>query len=287
MLKKILPYLRDVSIVIAGNIIYACGVALFILPGGLITGGTTGIALFVQHLTKLPISTFVLGFNSVMFIIGFIVLGRKFAATTILSTFIYPIALEIIQQISGGFVLTDDPVLCTVFGGLCIGIAIGIVIRTGASTGGMDIPPLVLNKLFHLPVSVLVYVFDIAILFLQTFSCTGEQMLYGILLILIYTVVLDKCLVIGNEKVEIKVISRENQRIRQEILQEIDRGVTILNGQTGYLHEDTEVILSVVSSREAARIRKLIHNIDSSAFLIISRVTEVRGRGFTQEKEYR
>lgn len=287
MFKKILPYLRDILIVIGGNIIYACGVAFFILPGGLITGGTTGIALFVQHLTGLSISVFVLGFNAVMFLLGFAVLGRKFAATTILSTFVYPLALEMIQRLANGFVITTDPVLCTIFGGFCIGAAIGIVIRTGASTGGMDIPPLVLNKLFHLPVSVLVYVFDLAILLLQAFSCTGEELLYGILLILIYTIVLDKCLVVGTEKVEIKVISRENEKIRQEILQEIDRGVTILNGQTGYLREDTEVLLSVVSSREAARIRKLIHSIDSSAFLIISRVTEVRGRGFTEEKEYK
>ena len=268
MFKKIFPLLRDIAIVIGGNIIYACGVAFFILPGGLITGGTTGIALFIQHLFGVPISTFVLCFNAVMFFMGLLVLGRKFAATT-------------------GFAITTDPVLCTVFGGLCIGTAIGIVIRTGASTGGMDIPPLVLNKLFRLPVSVTMYLFDFVILILQAFSCTGEEVLYGILLILIYTIVLDKCLMIGTEKVEIKVISHEHERIRQEVLQEIDRGVTILNGQTGYMRENTELVLSVVSSREVGRVRKLVHSIDSSAFLIISRVTEVRGRGFTQEKEYK
>ena len=91
MFKKIFPLLRDIAIVIGGNIIYACGVAFFILPGGLITGGTTGIALFIQHLFGVPISTFVLCFNAVMFFMGLLVLGRKFAATTILSTFVYPI----------------------------------------------------------------------------------------------------------------------------------------------------------------------------------------------------
>ena len=167
MFKKIIPLLRDIAIVIGGNIIYACGVAFFVLPGGLITGGTTGIALFIQHLFGVPISTFVLCFNAVMFFLGLFVLGRKFAATTILSTFVYPIALEMIQRLSNGLVITTDPVLCTVFGGLCIGAAIGIVIRTGASTGGMDIPPLVLNKLFRLPVSVTMYLFDFMILILH------------------------------------------------------------------------------------------------------------------------
>ncbi len=287
MLKRMLPYLRDVLIIIAGNILYACGVAFFILPGGLITGGTTGIALFVNHMTGLSISVFVLCFNAAMFCLGLAIMGKKFAATTVLSTFVYPIALETIQQLAGDYVLTTDPVLCTVFGGLCIGVSIGAVVRTGASTGGMDIPPLVLNRLFHLPVSATMYVFDLIILLMQAFACTGEEVLYGILLILIYTVVLDKCLVIGTGKMEIKVISRESERIRREILGEIDRGVTILNGKTGYLQENTEVVLSVVSNRELARVRKLIHQVDSSAFLIISRVTEVRGRGFTQEKEYR
>lgn len=287
MFKKIFPLLRDIAIVIGGNIIYACGVAFFILPGGLITGGTTGIALFVQHIAGIPISTFVLCFNAIMFLLGLFILGRKFAATTVLSTFVYPLALELIQRLSNGFVITTDPVLCTVFGGLCIGVALGVVIRTGASTGGMDIPPLVLNKLFRFPVSVTMYLFDFVILILQAFSCTGEEVLYGILLILIYTMVLEKCLMIGSEKVEIKVISHEHEKIRQEILQEIDRGVTILSGQTGYMRENTELVLSVISSREVGRVRKLIHSIDSSAFLIISRVTEVRGRGFTEEKEYK
>ena len=175
MFKKIFPLLRDIAIVIGGNIIYACGVAFFILPGGLITGGTTGIALFIQHLFGVPISTFVLCFNAVMFFLGLLVLGRKFAATTILSTFVYPIALEMIQRLSNGFVITTDPVLCTVFGGLCIGVAIGIVIRTGASTGGMDIPPLVINKKLGIPVSVTMYVFDFSILMSQMLFANKEE----------------------------------------------------------------------------------------------------------------
>ena len=105
MFKKIFPLLRDIAIVIGGNIIYACGVAFFVLPGGLITGGTTGIALFIQHLFGVPISTFVLCFNAVMFLLGLFVLGRKFAATTILSTFVYPIALEMIQRLSKQLIL--------------------------------------------------------------------------------------------------------------------------------------------------------------------------------------
>ena len=286
-MKQIYPHLRDITIVLFGNLLYACGIALFVLPGGLITGGTTGIALFVNHMIDIPISSFVLIFNTVMFILGFFVLGKKFAATTAISTFCYPFWLGLIQRIIGDYVMTDDPVLCMIFGGLLIGASLGLVIRSGASTGGMDIPPLVLNKLFRIPVSVMLYVFDLLILLLQAFHCTGEEILYGILLVLVYTIVLDKFLMIGTSKMEIKVVSQKSDEIRQAILSQIDRGVTLLEGRTGYLQQDTEVLLSVVSTRELPRTRRLIHSIDSSAFLIISRVTEVRGRGFTQDKEYK
>ena len=170
------------------------------------------------------------------------------------------------------------------FGGLFIGLSIGIVIHAGASSGGMDIVPLILNKYFHLPVSVMVYVLDFLVLILQAFMCTGEEFLYGILLVLIYSIVLDKCLVIGKGSVEIKIISEKSDEIKRAILKDIDRGVTIITGRTGYLGKDTELLLSVVSSREVSRTCRWIRKIDPNAFLIISRVTEVRGKGFTEEK---
>lgn len=276
----------ETGIVILGNCLYAFGVAMFILPGGLITGGTTGIALFVNELTGVPVSAFVLLFNTLMFLVGLFVFGWKFAANTIVSTFSYPIALELITQLLGGYVMTEDLILCTVFGGICIGAAIGIVIRAGASTGGMDIPPLVLNRYFKIPVSRSIYVFDMLILLLQAAGSTGEQILYGILLVIIYSVVLDKCLMLGTAKMQIKVISGKIEEIRQAVLTDIDRGVTMLKSETGYMKQDTEMLLTVVSMRELARTEKLIHTVDEDAFVIINRVSEVSGRGFSSKKQY-
>jgi len=140
--------------VVLGNFLYALTVQLFLVPSGLVTGGTTGMALTVNHLCGLPISYFVLAFNVLMLLLGFGMLGKKFALTTLASTFLYPIFLEICERVLRGCVLTDDLLLCTLFSGLGIGAALGIVIRAGASTGGMDIPPLVLHKLFRIPVTV-------------------------------------------------------------------------------------------------------------------------------------
>lgn len=285
-MKQLWMRLLETVIVILGNCIYAFGVAMFILPSGLITGGATGIALFVNDVMGVPVSAFVLGFNMLMLLIGFFAFGWKFAANTIVSTFSYPIALELITQLLNGYVMTEDLILCTVFGGICIGGAIGMVIRVGASTGGMDIPPLVLHKYFKIPVSKSIYVFDMLILLLQAFRSSGEQILYGILLVIVYSIVLDKCLMLGTAKMQIKVVSAKVQEIREAILTDIDRGVTMLKGETGYMKQDTEMLLSVVSMRELARTERLIHSVDKDAFVIINRVSEVSGRGFSSKKQY-
>lgn len=285
-MEPLLKRLTEIGIVILGNCLYAFGVAMFLLPGGLITGGTTGIALFVNGLTGVPVSAFVLVFNTLMFLVGLFVFGWKFAANTIVSTFSYPIALELITRLLDGYVMTEELILCTVFGGICIGAAIGIVIRAGASTGGMDIPPLVLNRYFKIPVSRSIYVFDMLILLLQAAGSTGEQILYGILLVIIYSAVLDKCLMLGTAKMQIKVISEKIEEIRQAVLTDIDRGVTMLKSESGYMKKDTEMLLTVVSMRELARTEKLIHTVDEEAFVIINRVSEVSGRGFSSKKRY-
>jgi len=276
----------EILTIIFGNFLYAAGVVFFILPSGLITGGTTGIALFINRYTGMPLSYFVFGFNLVMFILGFLFLGRKFAFTTMISTFCFPIALELLRKISGDFVVTNDIFLCTLFGGICIGASIAIVIRVGASTGGLDIPPMILHKYFRLPISASLYVADCVILALQVGFNNREKVLYGIVLVLIYSVILDKLLMLGTNKMEIKVISNRSKDIKNAIISEIDRGVTLLHGSSGYLENELEIILSVVSNRELSKVEKLVHKIDEDAFVMISRVTEVRGRGFSAKKKY-
>lgn len=272
--------------VILGNCLYAFGVAMFIIPGGLITGGTTGIGLFVADVTGLSVTAFVFAFNMLMFLTGFFVFGKKFAANTIVSTISYPAALEIITRLLGTYRLTDDMILCMIFGGICIGAAIGIVIRMGASTGGMDIPPLVLNRYFKIPVSASIYVFDMMILLLQASRSSGEQILYGILLVIVYSAVLDKCLMVGTARMQIKVVSDKIEEIRRAILMDIDRGVTMVNSETGYMKQETQMLLTVVSMRELSRTEKLIHSVDADAFVIVNRVSEVSGRGFSSKKRY-
>ena len=219
-----------------------------------------------------------------MLIVGWLILGRQFALNTIVSSLSYPVALKIIKALVGNYVITDDIFLCTIFTGLGIGITLGLVIRTGASTGGMDIPPLVLQKLFKIPASATMYCFDFGILLLQCWYNKPESVLYGLIMILTYTMVLDKLLTLGASRTEIKVVSSKYQEIRESILKEVDRGVTMIDGETGYLGNDTQIVLSIVSNRELARTEKLILSIDPVALIVVSRVSEVQGRGFSLKK---
>lgn len=278
--------LFDILIVIIGNILYATGVVFFIIPSGLITGGTTGIAICVNHFIGLPISYFVFLFNISMFLLGLLFLGRNFALTTLISTFCYPIALVLLQKAAGEYRLTDDIFLCTLFAGICIGTSIAVVIRAGASTGGMDIPPLILFKYFRVPVSVSLYIADCVILALQAVISDKEKILYGIVLVLVYSIVLDKLLMLGTNKMQLKIVSARAEDIKEAIISEIDRGVTLFHGRTGYLDKETDIILSVVSNRELYKVEKLVHQIDEDAFVMISRVSEVTGRGFSVGKKY-
>lgn len=286
--KKYLKMIYKLLLVVLGNATYALAVKLFILPNDLMTGGTTGIALVINHyFNGVSISAFVLGFNILMLLVGLALLGKKFAFSTIVSSITYPLALELFDRLFGNVVLTEDMLLNTIFAGLGIGVGLGIVIRNGASTGGMDIPPLVLNRYFKIPVSVSLYVFDMCILLGQAVYNPLEGILYGILLILVYSVVLDKLMLMGTTRTEVKVVSGHAEEIRKVILSEVDRGVTLLYGESGYLQQDTQVILSIVSNRELPQVEKLIHSIDPESFMIISRVSEVRGRGFSMSKEYK
>ncbi|MCI9272084.1 MAG: YitT family protein [Dorea sp.] len=278
---------RTFVIIILGNMLYALIVKLFLLPGNLMTGGTTGIGLLVKRYTEISLAGFVLIFNLIMLAAGFVLLGKKFALTTVISSLAYPIFLEVFDRILGEVTLTEEPILNTIFSGLGIGLALGLVIRTGASTGGMDIPPLVLHKYFRIPVSVSLNFFDMLILAGQAVYNPAERILYGILLILIYTGVLDKVMMMGATRTEVKIISGHVEEIRQAILAQVDRGVTILYGEGGYLQEETQVVLSILYNRELPKVERLIRDIDPEAFMIVSRVTEVRGKGFSISKDYR
>ena len=278
--------LFSLLLVLVGNIIYVFSVKLFVLPANLISCGTTGIAMVVQQLTSVPMSAFILVFNITMLLIGWWTMGRQFAMTTVFSSLFYPIGLEALNRILGNLVITDNLILNTLFAGMGLGLGLGLVIRGGASTGGMDIPPLLLHKFFRIPVSASLWAFDFCIMLSQMAFHPLEDLLYGILLLISISVTLNKVMLFGTSRTEVKIISEQATRIRDAILSRVDRGCTLLHGEGGYLQKPTEVILSIVSNHELPKIERLAREIDPACFVIINRVSEVWGRGFSHSKQY-
>ena len=274
----------SLAAVIGGNILYTLAIKLFLLPANLISCGTTGIALVVNQLSGIPISEFIFVFNVLMLALGWWVLGRQFAMTTVLSSLFYPIALELLNRTLGDVRVTDNQLLNVLFAGMGLGLSLGIVLRGGASTGGMDIPPLILKKLFRIPVSATLWAFDFCIMLCQMTYHPLEDLLYGILLLVTISISLNKIMLLGTSKTEVKIISGKSDAIRQAILSQVDRGCTMLQGRGGYLGKDTEVIMSIISNHELPKIERLARSIDPNCFVIISRVTEVWGRGFSYSK---
>ena len=272
--------------ILVGLTCYAIGTALFVLPTDMIAAGTTGLALLAEHYWGISLSGFVAVFNVLMFLLGLIELGKEFALSTLIATFYYPFALDQAIRGVGDHVFTEDPMLCAVFAGLMIGFSLGIVIKAGASTGGMDIPPLVLKKRVGIPVSVSMYAFDFVILLTQLTFRDKEKILYGLIMVMIYTVVLDKVLMMGARQMQVKIVSGQYERISALIQEKLDRGVTLLYIEGGHSGQPSKAVLTVVSPRELARLNSLVTEVDANAFMIISQVGEVHGRGFTLMKKY-
>lgn len=283
-LKSILDWKR-ILWVILGNTIYCIGIVAFILPLGLITGGTTGLGLIANHYFEIPVEWFAAFFNVIMFVIALAMLGLSFALSTLVSTFYFPFILGVLQKVEVLQTLTEDPMLGTICAGLLIGVGIGVVIRAGASTGGVDIPPLVANKKLGLSVSVGLYACDFMILLGQMLFRDREKILYGILLVVVYTVVMDKVLVNGKSQMQVKIISQYHEEINIAIHEKLDRGTTFFKTESGYLRKDMLTIVTVISNRELPKLNEIVLEIDPKAFIVVNQVKEVMGRGFTLRKK--
>ena len=276
----------NLLLVLLGNLLYSLAVKLFLLPADLISCGTTGIGLVVEHFLHIPLSGFIFVFNMVMLTVGWLILGRKFAMTTLLSSILYPILLEGLNRLLGDIHVTENLLLNALFAGLGLGLSLGIVIRAGASTGGMDIPPLVLKKFFGIPVSMSLWVFDFCIMTAQMFFHTAEDLLYGVILLITISITLNKVLLLGTSKTQVMIISSQHEAVKDAILSKVDRGVTLLHGEGGYHGDQKEVILTIVSNSELLKIQRVAREIDPHCFMVVNQVSEVWGRGFSLSKNY-
>lgn len=273
---------RDLPWVLIGNFMLALAVAMFILPYNILSGGVAGIAVALQPIfhiePTLMVNALVLG----MFVLGTLFLGKSFAVKTVISSLVYPVYLTIITPFVP--LLQLDSILASLYGGLLAGVGIGMVLRTGASTGGMDIPPLIVNKYTGIKISTLVLITDALTVVLGLFTYGLEAVLIGFISVWGTSFGIDKMLTLGGGNAKaVQIISEAYAQINAAIQSELDRGTTLSDATGGYTGAPRKVILVVVEKKEYPKLLELVNRIDENAFMITSDATDVHGEGFTLE----
>ena len=273
---------KDIVWVVAGNAVLALAVSMFILPYDILSGGVAGIAVALQPLIPLPVTLMVNLLVVGLFILGACFLGKEFAMKTILSSLIYPVFLTFF---SGRVPVLDlDPILASLYGGLLGGMGVGMALRTGASTGGMDIPPLIVHKLTHIEIAKLVLITDALTVLLGAFTYGLEAVLIGFVSVWASSVAIDKVLMFGGQQAKaIQIISDQYEQIIERIHSELERGTTLIEAQGGYTHEKRKIVLVVITKNQYPALMEMVTAIDKEAFVIANDKHEVKGFGFSFE----
>lgn len=282
--------IHDILWIIMGNIALAIGVAWFILPNDVLTGGLAGVAIALEPLIHINPELTINVLTVVLFFAGAIILGKKFAMKTILSTILYPSLLTLFSYIAKHGIAPDtfimDKYLATIYGGALMGIGVGCVFRTGASTGGMDIPPLIINKYTHIPLPTLVLIVDALTVLLGAVVYGIQPALTGILSVWVSSFMINKTMMIGGHNARnVMIVSNKHKVIMDKIHDILERGTTVIEATGGYSQEKKPVIMAVVSKKQMPQLQHMVAHIDPEAFVIVMEANEVQGLGFTYEEE--
>ena len=284
--NKFFAHAEHIVSLLAGNALLAFCVAAFVIPHNILMGGATGIGIVTGRALRIDPAAVVLVFNLLMLALGRVTLGHKFLLSTVASSLLYPLFLAAMQRIPGIDSMTDDPLLATLFAGVLLGAALGIVMRVGASTGGVDVLNLCMHKWLHWPVSVCVWLCDFLVLGGQALFSDGEAILYGILALILESIVLDRVMLLGKAQLQIFAVTQHYAVLRRRLLTELHTGVTMVNIETGCLGETQQGILCVISPRRLHAVTELLQSVDPHIFMTVTQIREVRGRGFTSERRW-
>lgn len=266
---------------VLGCIFMSIGINMFLKPYTIAPGGLSGLSMVVGKVTGLPMSIVMLVIGIPLIVFSVKILGIKNSIKTLIGMSVFSAILSITSYLSNVHV-TEDVLLCSISGALCLGIGLGIILKMDASTGGTDLIALMLNKVFpNVPLSKFMVMLDgMVVISAGLASKNLETALYSGVALYIIVKLVDAIVSDFNYSKAFMIISNEPNVLRDGITREIKRGVTFLQGKGGYTNEDKNVLLVVVSKNEEVHLKKVIKNIDPSAFIIVSDVHEVLGEGF-------
>lgn len=276
-------FLREWALIHGGAFLVAAGIVYFLVPNNLAAGGVSGLAMVLGSFwPNLPIGFMMMGMNMVLFVAGFILVGKEFGAKTVYTSFLVSgLAwfLESFFPVSGP--LTDDILVQLVFGVLCSAMGMAVVFNQNASTGGTDITAKILNKFFHIDLGKGVLLSDFLIV-AGAIAVFGPRIgMYALLGVIMNGILVDWFILGMKVHKYVMIISRESEKISNFILEELESGATIYEAHGAYTGEPKEVIATILNRRKFIRLRNFIKDIDPEAFISVQSIHEVLGEGFS------
>ena len=277
--SKIL-FARKIIMVMIGAMIMAVGLELFLVPNQIMDGGIVGISIIISHLLSLPLGIFIFVLNIPFIFLGYKQLGKTFAILTgigITTLSVTTIGLHNLEP------FTTDSLLATVFGGIVLGVGVGIVIRYGGSLDGTEILAILFNRKLPFSVGEIVMFMNVIIFSAAGFIFSWQQAMYSIMAYYIASKMIDVVIQGLEESKSIYIISDETDEIGQAIMDHLGRGVTFLHGEGAYTGDNKKVIFTVITRIEESKLKTIVEEIDPHAFLAIGNIAEVSGGRFKKK----
>lgn len=265
-------YFGKISIIVFSSILLGVAFNIFLLPHEVLTGGVTGIAMIFGLLTPVNSGIWIVVLNIPIIILGWMKLGKQFIMNSIISIAVTSVSMLYIPITS----ITVDPLLSSVFGGVITGVAIGLIIRNYSSTGGFDVVSLVLIKKYDVPLGGLIFGLNSIVVVISGFFFGWELAMYTMLSIYITGIVIDR-IHTRHIKLNLMVVTNKGEEVRQAFLDNLVRGVTIIDGQGAFSREEKKVLYTVITRYELAVIRAVLQEKDPEAFVSISQSMQVMG----------
>ncbi|MED4224337.1 YitT family protein [Neobacillus cucumis] len=275
-----LPLSRIIIRIIAitiGAILMATGLEIFLVPNNVIDGGITGISIMLAHITGWKLGLFLFVLNLPFVYLGYKQMGKTFAFSTVYGIIVLSIFTSFFHPIPP---FTEDILLATLFGGMILGIGVGLVIRNGGALDGTEILALVISKKVPFSVGQIIMLMNIFILGAAGFVFTWDRAMYSLLAYVIASKAIDTVVQGLEETKSVWIISDNAEEIGNAVNDRLGRGVTYLNGEGAYTGDNKKVIFSIISRLEESKLTTIVEEIDPTAFLAIADIAEVRGGRF-------
>ena len=271
--NKILIYISRVLFMILGSALVSIGLEIFLIPNNIIDGGMTGISIMASHITNLELGIFIFILNLPFVIIGYRQIGKTFALSTVFSVICLSIGVTILHPIPGA---TQDILLATIFGGIIMGVGVGLIIRNGGSLDGTEIIAIILEKRSAFSIGEIVMFFNLFILGSSGFMFGWDRAMYSLIAYFIAFKTIDITVEGLDESKAVLIVSEKNKEISDAIMARLGRGITLLDGKGAYSGTETNVIYVVLSRLEVAKLKNIVNGFDEDALIT---VTSVEGTG--------